>query len=150
MYGSTMVDLSKKFSIKLPSAKHFEYPKNSSNHSSDSEDNLDENLHWEEEVTRALKFRYRFHRGYHNGYHEKSLRHIFSKHSLPVAQGPAVPPLDCAQWPAQGKTVQEIFLMRTEFSHCVTQNCYEWVPLKTGFSAWTDSCDATLANDDMS
>ena len=35
-----------------------------------------------------------------------------------------------------GKSVQQVFGERTEYSHALDENCYEWIPNKDGLEAW--------------
>ena len=57
---------------------------------------------------KALDFRSRF-KG-HQSFHSETLDKFYSTHQYPVAQGPAVPPLDCSQHVLQDKTDHEAFI----------------------------------------
>ena len=64
------------------------------------------------------------------------LDHIYSKHDYPLAQGPALPPIDKVQFGSLNKSLQQVFGERTEYDHSPEQDCYEWIPDKVGLDAW--------------
>ena len=57
-------------------------------------------------------------------------------HGYPVAQGPAIPPVDKAQYGSLDKSLQQVFDERTQYSHRIEQGCFEWIPNKIGLDAW--------------
>ena len=64
------------------------------------------------------------------------LDHIYFMHGYPVAQGPAIPPVDKVQYGSLDKSLQQVFDERTEYSHSIEQGCFEWIPNKIGLDAW--------------
>lgn len=70
----------------------------------------------------------------HKWFHGPTLENCYAKHSFPVAQGPAVPPLDKAQFKVwENKSDQEVLACRTEFIHSCLE-CHEWIPVDIGLS----------------
>ena len=74
------------------------------------------------------------------------LDHIYSKHDYPLAQGPAVPPIDKEQFGSMNKSLQQVFGERTEYSHSADQECYEWIPTRIGIEAWIAAAGHTGAD----
>ena len=125
------------FNIHLPVAKHYEplidepdqpVPSNSSNESYPNE--MEElNSKW-----KNIAFKHDSMFKGHQWFNQPILQHHYSKHSYPIAQGPAIPPLDKAYSNSQGeKSYQEVFADRTEFNH-ISQECFEWTPNKIGLN----------------
>ena len=68
----------------------------------------------------------------HQWFHGPTLENNYGNHSYPVAQGPAIPPLDKANSnPWENKSHHEVFADRTEFTHA-SEDCFEWIPIKNG------------------
>ena len=65
---------------------------------------------------------------------------ILGKHPFPLCQGPFVIPLDNnAAWDFEQKVKlsnKVAFENRTMFTHADEQECFEWVPRRTGNDAW--------------
>ena len=57
-----------------------------------------------------------------------TLKNCYSKHAYPVAQGPAVPPIDITY---EEYSSQQAFAGRTEYVHS-HQECLEWIPVEIG------------------
>jgi hypothetical protein len=68
------------------------------------------------------------------------LNFILGKHPFPLCQGPFVMPLDNdAAWDFEHKVKlsnKVAFENRTMFLHANEQECFEWVPTRTGNNAW--------------
>ena len=84
--------------------------------------------------------------GSHRVVNSNILDHIYSKHDYPLAQGPAVPPIDKVQFGSLDKTLQQVFGDRTEYSHSADQECYDWIPTKIGIEAWIGDVGHTIAS----
>ena len=70
----------------------------------------------------------------HNLFHKLTLKNCLSKHSYPVAQGPAVPPLD------DPYSKDKAFADRTEYVH-TNQKCFEWLPAKIGLDIFGETIE---------
>ena len=90
--------------------------------------------------------------------HPYLLDHIYYKHGYPVAQGPAMPPVDKAQYGSLDKSLQQVFDERTQYSHRIEQGCFEWIPNKIGLDAWnspkqslkSESCESDYVKENKS
>jgi hypothetical protein len=76
--------------------------------------------------------------GSHTVANPNILDHIYSKHNYPLAQGPAIPILDQGQFGTSGKSLQQVFADRTEYSHDSSQGCHEWITTRIGLDAWNN------------
>ena len=118
--GQSSGGQSKLVHLLLPSAKQFKPPNNDPDLQPPSyaikEKTPAEKAELENQFrNKALEFRSRF-KG-HQFFHSQTLEKFYATHQYPVAQGPAVPPLDRAQHVLQEKTDNEVFVDRTVFHH---------------------------------
>ena len=74
----------------------------------------------------------------------QTLQNIYSNHPFPLSQGPVLP-LNCAVEDNPG-TAKNILNSKTIFTHQEKQMCGEWIPNKSGISAWQgiDRCENRL------
>ena len=143
---------SKKFSLKLPKAKHHVHVavKN-------GEKDIDTKRVIEEAVfksTLSLQHQVRHsspswgNPGQIKEYLPRSLQSLFLKEPFPLNQGPVVLPFECKGrlWEDGGvkvnaRSAEEVLNQRTVFHHESDQPCGDWHPVVTGISAWKNSCD---------
>ena len=78
----------------------------------------------------------------HTLFHKLTLNNCLSKHSYPVAQGPAVPPLDRSYG-----SDHKAFADRTEYVHS-NQECFEWLPAKIGLDIFGETVEYKI-DDEM-
>ena len=129
---------SKMFRIYLPPAKHFEPPTTDPYllppaHAM-KELSLDEMADQKVKlISQAVDSKSRFKQ--HQHFNNKVLSEVYSRHSFPIAQGTAVPPLDEAAQIRGGKDHHSVFIHRTEFKH-ENDNCVEKIPIISGVDAY--------------
>lgn len=68
----------------------------------------------------------------HQWFHGPTLENNYANHSYPIAQGPAIPPLDKDNSNSrENKSYHQVFADRTEFTHS-SEDCFEWIPTRIG------------------
>ena len=129
-------DKSKKFELKLPSARKYKIL---------TVNDTNETLQPAMLIREAVRMRQKtfLKRGHgqpviYKGYQEvrlhSSLLQILSKHPFPLQQGPFIPHLDCDAFSNQ--TENEMLTAKTMFSHCESQECGKWTPIQSGLDGW--------------
>ena len=66
----------------------------------------------------------------------KTLQQILSNHPYPLNQGPIVLPIDTIT--EAKKSVHEVIVDKTIFSHSDSQKCGRWAPVVLGSACWTN------------
>ena len=64
----------------------------------------------------------------------KTLQQILSRHPYPLSQGPVLLPVDCET--ENINSASEVLTEKTIFNHSDSQDCFEWIPVIVGVSAW--------------
>ena len=126
-------DVTTKFRIKLPQAKHYEFTSVDHN-----QNNSDIKMEIKQAVSRSLYF-FQNHVPY---LRYQSLQHILSKHPFPRNQGPVILPIECeGEW--EIRSPKDVMEQRTVFHHDVDQPCGVWDPIIIGIDAWKETQNPT-------
>lgn len=146
--GHVIDDISKKYHLILPRAKHFEL-----NFIANGEPDLQIQKLVTYAVHRAREM-YSNHRIPNVGIPQKdnlnpyriifqntnvprTLQNILLKSDYPLSQGPVIPQLDCAT--EDNKSEEEIMETKTMFTHEKSQKCAAWHTEQSGISKWEEN-----------